>query len=114
MVYRLLKGRLHLMNLAVDPDYRRRGVGSRLVAELLAKLTQQRRTLLEFEVRETNRAAQEFFKSLGLRAVEVLHGFYEETGTTEDAYRFQHRIKQDDDGLDESSLSASLSSGGIE
>ena len=41
------------------------------------------------EVRETNLAAQLFFRSLSFRAVNVLHDFYDDT--TEDAYVMQYR-----------------------
>jgi [ribosomal protein S18]-alanine N-acetyltransferase len=91
MIYELHKTRLHLLNLAVGKDYRRRGAGEQMMAKLTAKLSSQRRTRIMLEVRETNLPAQLFFKHLGFRAVSVLRDFYDDT--TEDAYlmQFRHR-----------------------
>ena len=44
---------------------------------------------MTLEVRETNLAAQLFFRSLGFRAVNVLRNYYDDT--PEDAYVMQYR-----------------------
>lgn len=94
MLYELHRNRLHLLNLAVHPDYRHRDVGTQMVAKLVNKLSEQRRTRIVLEVRETNLDAQLFFHALGFRAVEVLRDFYEEQYPPEDAYRFQYHVNQ--------------------
>jgi ribosomal-protein-alanine N-acetyltransferase len=91
MIYELHKTRLHLLNLAVSKDNRRRGVGAQMLAKLTAKLSTQRRTRILLEVRETNLPAQVFFRTLGFRAVSVLRDFYDDT--TEDAYLMQYRYR---------------------
>jgi ribosomal-protein-alanine N-acetyltransferase len=91
MIYELHRTRLHLLNFAVTDEFRRRRVGTQMLAKLLAKLSSQRRTRIALEVRETNLAAQIFFRSMGFRAVSVLHDFYDDT--TEDAYLMQHRYR---------------------
>jgi ribosomal-protein-alanine N-acetyltransferase len=91
MIYELHKTRLHLLNLAVSKDYRRRGVGAQMLAKLTAKLSTQRRTRILLEVRETNLSAQVFFRKQGFRAVSVLRDFYDDT--TEDAYLMQFRYR---------------------
>jgi ribosomal-protein-alanine N-acetyltransferase len=91
MVYELNKTRLHMLNFAVAVDYRRRGVGSQMVAKLIGKLSAQRRTRVVLEVRETNLAAQLFFRENGFRAVSVLRAYYEDT--PEDAYLMQYRYR---------------------
>jgi ribosomal-protein-alanine N-acetyltransferase len=91
MIYELHKARIHVLNLAVSPDCRRRGVGSQMVAKLAAKLSPQRRSRIVLEVRETNLGAQLFFRENGFRAVSVLRGFYADT--PEDAYVMQHRYR---------------------
>jgi len=91
MIYELHKTRLHLLNLAVSKDYRRRGVGAQMLAKLTAKLSTQRRTRILLEVRETNLPAQVFFRTQGFRAVSVLRDFYDDT--TEDAYLMQYRYR---------------------
>jgi ribosomal-protein-alanine N-acetyltransferase len=94
MIYELHKTRLHILNFAVAKEYRRLGIGQRMVTKLLGKLSQQRRTRVMLEVRETNLDAQLFFRSQGFRAVNVLRDFYEDT--TEDAYLMQYRYRPTD------------------
>jgi [ribosomal protein S18]-alanine N-acetyltransferase len=91
MVYELNKTRLHVLNFAVAPDCRRSGVGSRMLAKLIGKLSSQRRTRIVLEVRETNLPAQLFFRENGFRAVTVLRNYYEDT--PEDAYTMQYRYR---------------------
>jgi [ribosomal protein S18]-alanine N-acetyltransferase len=91
MIYELHKSRLHILNFAVAPRYRRRGVALQMTNKLTGKLSSQRRTRIMLEVRETNLAAQLFFKEVGFRAVSVLRDFYEDT--TEDAYMMQYRYR---------------------
>ena len=43
-----------------------------MIAKLIAKLSSQRRSRIVLEVRETNLAAQLFFRENGFRAVSVL------------------------------------------
>lgn len=90
MLYELHKGKLVLLNLAVDPSLHRQGVGSQLVQKLQSKLSSHHRTRLHLEVRETNLAAQLFFKAMGFRAVRVLRGHCEDGG--EDAYLMEYRV----------------------
>jgi ribosomal-protein-alanine N-acetyltransferase len=91
MIYELHKTRIHVLNFAVAADYRRRGVGCQMVAKLIAKLSSQRRSRIALEVRETNLAAQLFFRENGFRAVSVLRTFYQDT--PEDAYLMQYRYR---------------------
>jgi ribosomal-protein-alanine N-acetyltransferase len=62
-----------------------------MLGKLIAKLSAQRRTRIVLEVRETNLAAQLFFRQQGFRAVSLLRDFYEDT--TEDAYLMQYRCR---------------------
>jgi len=91
MIYELHKNQLHVLNFAVRPDFRRRGVGSQMVGKLKGKLSQQRRNRVVLEIRETNLAAQLFFRNTDFRAVSVLRDYYDDT--TEDAYVMQYRYK---------------------
>jgi len=84
MIYELHKQRLRLLNFAVAADARRIRVGTQMVRRLIDKLSQQRRREIMLEVRETNLAAQLFFKDMGFLALGVLRDRYDDT--TEDAY----------------------------
>lgn len=90
MIYELQKQSLRLLNFAVLPDSRRRGVGCQMVQRLVDKLEQQRRTEIYIEVRETNVPAQLFFSKRGFRAISVLKNHYDDT--REDAYLMRYRI----------------------
>ena len=90
VVYELKKTRIHILKFAVAADYRRQGVGSQIVSKLIGKLSEQRRTRIILEVRESNIVAQLFFRACGFRAVSVLRDFYQEA-PGEDAYVFQYR-----------------------
>jgi len=87
MIYELHKTRLHVLNFAVNPELRRRGIGRQMIDKLIGKLSSQRRTRISLEVRETNLAAQVFFRSSGFKATNVLHDFYDDS--PEDAYLMQ-------------------------
>ena len=89
MIYELHKDQLHVLNFSVAPDVRRRRVAAQMVIKLTGKLSHQRRNRIVLEVRETNLAAQMFFRQQGFRAVSVLRDYYGET--SEDAFVMQFR-----------------------
>jgi ribosomal-protein-alanine N-acetyltransferase len=91
MIYELHKTRLHVLNLAVHPDFRRRGIGTQMAEKLISKLSHDRRNRILLEVRETNLTAQLFFRSANFRAISVLRDFYEDT--VEDAYLMECRYQ---------------------
>jgi len=93
MIYELHKTKLHILNFAVNPAMRRQNIGTQMVAKLISKLSSHRRTRITLEVRETNLAAQLFFRKQEFRAVRVLRNFYEDTG--EDAFLMMHHIGGD-------------------
>ena len=90
MIYELHKNKLHILNFAVHPAWRRLGVGAQMVAKLISKLSSHRRTRITLEVRETNLVAQLFFRSQGFRAIRVLRAYYEDSG--EDAFLMQYQL----------------------
>ncbi len=93
MIYELHKAKLHILNFAVNPTWRRHGVGGQMVAKLISKLSSHRRTRITLEVRETNLSAQLFFSKQGFRAVRVLRSYYEDSG--EDAFVMQYQFADD-------------------
>lgn len=93
MVYELHKNKLHILNFAVHPAWRRMAVGAQMIARLISELSNGRRTRITLELRETNLTAQQFFRSQDFKAVRVLRAFYEDSG--EDAYLMQYRLGDD-------------------
>lgn len=94
VVYELHSGKLRITNFAVEPTFRRRGVGAAMVQRMKDKLAQQNRHTLTLEVRESNLDAQLFFQSQEFRAVCVLRRHYEDT--REDGYVMQFGMSEPD------------------
>ena len=84
VIYQLAKGVLRIADIAVHPDHRRQDIGTQMVEKMKSKLQVGRRSLMTADVRETNLAAQLFFRSQGLKALAILENTY--TDTDEDAY----------------------------
>lgn len=87
MIYELHQTRLHLLSMAVESHVRRCGVGRRLLQVLIGRLTSER-LRITLEVRETNLAAQMFFRSVGFYATKVLQDWYD--NVDEGAYFMQY------------------------
>ena len=96
IIYGLYKTDIGILNFAVHPDWRRRGVGKQMLTELITKLSAQGFKKIILEVRETNLPAQLFFRDCGFMAISVLHNYYEDT--PEDAYLMQYRYKPESHG----------------
>lgn len=65
-----------MMNLAVNPDYRRMGIGERLVTELIDRLKEQKVTCLTLEVRASNVTAIALYDKLGFEQVGRRPNYY--------------------------------------
>jgi ribosomal-protein-alanine acetyltransferase len=69
----LVEGETELLNLAVAPEFRRQGVARKLVESLLAEFP----GVVYLEVRESNRAARNFYNRLGFQEVSSRSGYYQ-------------------------------------
>ena len=65
-----------MMNLAVAPEYRRLGIGEKLVTELIEKLKENQVTCLTLEVRISNEPAIKLYPKLGFAEVGRRPGYY--------------------------------------
>ena len=77
-------GEREILNLAVDPSHRRSGIAKRLLGEE----TKNRNCIWFLEVRESNRAALDFYKSFGFRESGLRNAYYSDTGETAIVMRF--------------------------
>ncbi|MDD2473734.1 MAG: ribosomal protein S18-alanine N-acetyltransferase [Methanoculleus sp.] len=66
----------HIMNLAVAPGYRRRGVGWQLIRRLEQEYAVLGASGVQLEVRITNTGAQEFYHRLGYQEVFQIDSYY--------------------------------------
>lgn len=68
---------LHILDLAAAPEYRRRGIGKRLVLSALRQAYEGGARKAFLEVRESNSAAIELYRDLGFEQVHVREGYYD-------------------------------------
>ena len=69
----------HITNIAVDPDFHGRKVGSRLMMRLVTEAIARGARTLSLEVRVTNLTAQARYGKFGFNIVGVRKGYYIET-----------------------------------
>ncbi len=69
-------GDADMMNIAVDPDYRKRGIAANLVEELILRLRQRDAVSLTLEVRASNTPAICLYEKLGFQQVGVRPNYY--------------------------------------
>ena len=73
----------HVMNVAVDPEFRRRGIATALLDALFDLTDDGGRRGYTLEVRVTNEGAIKLYERLGFRARGIRRGYY--TDNREDA-----------------------------
>lgn len=66
----------HITTLGIAPGYRRRGIGSRLLLELIDRVIDEGARNLTLEVRESNVDAQALYERFGFDHVGKRHGYY--------------------------------------
>ncbi len=69
----------HIMNVAVDPEHRRRGIATALLADLLRRID-SRSARFTLEVRASNQAAIELYERFGFRAAGRRRRYYQDNG----------------------------------
>ncbi len=65
-----------LGNIAVDPDYQCRLVGSKLLKETIKICRRRKVTAIFLEVRTSNRMAIELYEFFGFSRIGLQHGYY--------------------------------------
>lgn len=84
MIYELHKRNITILNMAVEPELRRMGIGKQMIDRMKDKLSQQRRTALYADIGDDNLTGQLFFAAQGFRAIQIVREQYQR-----DAYRFR-------------------------
>ena len=69
-------GETDMMNVAVSPDARRRGIGEKLILELVERLKERDSHCLTLEVRATNAPAIALYEKLGFTQVGRRPNYY--------------------------------------
>ncbi len=89
-VARAVAGEGEILNVAVSPGERRRGLGRALVVRVLEEARARGATEVHLEVRSGNRAAIGLYRSLGFRTRGRRRGYY--AGTGDDAWVMTIRL----------------------
>lgn len=78
IIARETAGELHINNFAVRPEYRRRGIGGALLAQVLKEARRRKASAAFLEVRSANHAAQALYEKSGFRAIARRANYYSE------------------------------------
>jgi ribosomal-protein-alanine N-acetyltransferase len=84
---------IHITNLAVHPEWRRRGVARKLLGAALIEGVSRGVILAFLEVRPSNTRALALYESLGFQVIGRRNGYYFDTG--EDALVMEARLGGD-------------------
>ena len=80
----------HILNLAVDEKYRRRGIAYSLLEEILRILRENGASKVYLEVRASNLAAIKLYSKLNFKVEKVLRAYYPDN---EDAYLMSKNLQ---------------------
>ncbi|MFX1562834.1 MAG: ribosomal protein S18-alanine N-acetyltransferase [Promethearchaeota archaeon] len=70
----------HIISIAIRPENRRKGIGTKLMKELIHRLQNDKCIQVRLEVSTTNRAALEMYKKFGFMEVDFIPNYYIEGG----------------------------------
>ena len=68
----------HIISLAVDQNYKRQKIGSKLINTAIATFTNFNIFKITLEVRAENKEAFDFYQAIGFKLVEVVQNYYED------------------------------------
>ena len=89
----------HVTTIAVDPNWHRRKIGTRLMLVVAREAIRRGASALTLEVRMSNKAAQELYRAFGFRPAGVRRNYYVETNEdalvmwAEDADTAEYRLR---------------------
>jgi ribosomal-protein-alanine N-acetyltransferase len=84
ILFWLLPGAIDIHNLAVHPDFRRRGLGRSLLENVITVARNRASSKVTLEVRKSNATAQRLYESVGFTVRGIRKGYYSDDG--EDAF----------------------------
>ena len=101
IIYELMPKGFYIINIAIDPDYRRLGYGRALVSQLIEKVKQttndygySKRYFVNSYISDEKVDAHLFFKSLEFKAISIEKNFFNDEEGTFDAYHFIYKKEE--------------------
>lgn len=95
IIYWVVLDEAHIINVAVHPEYRRKGIGEGLVSFVIETCKGLGLERIFLEVRRSNVAARRLYRKLGFEVIGVRKGYYSDT--KEDAIVMSLRLKGDEE-----------------
>ncbi|MDH3444743.1 MAG: ribosomal protein S18-alanine N-acetyltransferase [Deltaproteobacteria bacterium] len=80
ILFWLLTGEIDIHNIAVHPDFRRRGLGRRLLEQVVIEARSCASTRITLEVRKSNLPAQKLYESMGFTFNGSRKNYYSDDG----------------------------------
>lgn len=82
---------VHILNVAVHPEFRKMGLGERLLRDCISHSAASGLKYALLEVRVSNTGARSLYEKIGFRTIHVRRKYYSDTG--EDAFVMMFEIK---------------------
>ncbi|NLS44578.1 MAG: ribosomal protein S18-alanine N-acetyltransferase [Firmicutes bacterium] len=76
----LILGEAHITNIAVHPDFRKKGIGEKLLVTAIDYVESQGVNSITLEVRASNTVAQRLYRKTGFVSVGIRPGYYRDDG----------------------------------
>jgi len=92
LIFWLVHDEVHILNVAVAPEHRRKGVARALMSETEKRAFTANASLMTLEVRRSNQAALDLYREFDYRAVGVRPNYYVDEG--EDAIVMVKELKR--------------------
>jgi ribosomal-protein-alanine N-acetyltransferase len=86
----------HILNLCVHPSAQRMGYGRRLLTALLAKAAESEASQVFLEVRPSNAAALNLYRSVGFEQIGIRPAYYQAHRGREDAVVLSLKLRASD------------------
>jgi ribosomal-protein-alanine N-acetyltransferase len=91
LVFWVVHDEIHILNIAVAPKARRRGIATTVITDLVGLARENEASFVTLEVRKNNRAAIQLYESLSFVTIGARPGYYADTG--EDAMIMSHLLE---------------------
>ncbi|NIP38037.1 MAG: ribosomal protein S18-alanine N-acetyltransferase [Candidatus Dadabacteria bacterium] len=76
----MLYDEIHILNVAVHPDFRRNGIAKKLIDYTIERFKSKGAVTVILEVRTSNIAAQNLYEKMGFQVLRTRKKYYSDTG----------------------------------
>ncbi len=76
VIYWHIRNEVQISNIAISPDYRKKGVGEAVLGQILYEVWGKGAEFVFLEVRPSNQAARSMYEKLGFKILGLRKGYY--------------------------------------